>query len=171
MANISLSQAFRKISTVNKKYIDSRLVFDLKSYLEALTLVTGETYVYNITTTQIAELKAIFDICVKVIDLNGVTRLINNVNVSDGCIEINTINSDSTDNYITIGDIYLSLGISYFLTISFKSSIKISLNTTSGYVAYYHNFNQINVFPSYDASTGDLTMLNGTVSTVGEKFN
>ena len=153
MANISLSQAFRKISTVNKKYIDSRLVFDLKSYLEALTLVTGETYVYNITTTQIAELKAIFDICVKVIDLNGVTRLINNVNVSDGCIEINTINSDSTDNYITIGDIYLSL------------------NTTSGYVAYYHNFNQINVFPSYDASTGDLTMLNGTVSTVGEKFN
>lgn len=153
MANISLSQAFRKISTVNKKYIDSRLVFDLKSYLEALTLVTGENYVYNITTTQIAELKAIFDICVKVIDLNGVTRLINNVNVSDGCIEINTINSDSTDNYITIGDIYLSL------------------NTTSGYVAYYHNFNQINVFPSYDASTGDLTMLNGTVSTVGEKFN
>ena len=153
MANISLSQAFRKISTVNKKYIDSRLVFDLKSYLEALTLVTGETYVYNITTTQIAELKAIFDICVKVIDLNGVTRLINNVNVSDGCIEINTINSDSTDNYITIGDIYLSL------------------NTTSGYVAYYHNFNQINVFPSYDKSTGDLTMLNGTVSTVGEKFN
>ena len=153
MANISLSQAFRKISTVNKKYIDSRLVFDLKSYLEALTLVTGEKYVYNITTTQIAELKAIFDICVKVIDLNGVTRLINNVNVSDGCIEINTINSDSTDNYITIGDIYLSL------------------NTTSGYVAYYHNFNQINVFPSYDASTGDLTMLNGTVSTVGEKFN
>ena len=153
MANISLSQAFRKISTVNKKYIDSRLVFDLKSYLEALTLVTGETYVYNITTTQIAELKAIFDICVKVIDLNGVTRLINNVNVSDGCIEINTINSDSTDNYITIGDIYLSL------------------NTTSGYVAYYHNFNQINVFPSYDASTGNLTMLNGTVSTVGEKFN
>ena len=153
MANISLSQAFRKISTVNKKYIDSRLVFDLKSYLEALTLVTGETYVYNIKTTQIAELKAIFDICVKVIDLNGVTRLINNVNVSDGCIEINTINSDSTDNYITIGDIYLSL------------------NTTSGYVAYYHNFNQINVFPSYDASTGDLTMLNGTVSTVGEKFN
>lgn len=153
MANISLSQAFRKISTVNKKYIDSRLVFDLKSYLEALTLVTGETYVYNITTTKIAELKAIFDICVKVIDLNGVTRLINNVNVSDGCIEINTINSDSTDNYITIGDIYLSL------------------NTTSGYVAYYHNFNQINVFPSYDKSTGDLTMLNGTVSTVGEKFN
>lgn len=153
MANISLSQAFRKISTVNKKYIDSRLVFDLKSYLEALTLVTGETYVYNITTTQIAELKAIFDICVKVIDLNGVTRLINNVNVSDGCIEINTINSDSTDIYITIGDIYLSL------------------NTTSGYVAYYHNFNQINVFPSYDKSTGDLTMLNGTVSTVGEKFN
>ena len=153
MANISLSQAFRKISTVNKKYIDSRLVFDLKSSLEALTLVTGEKYVYNITTTQIAELKAIFDICVKVIDLNGVTRLINNVNVSDGCIEINTINSDSTDNYITIGDIYLSL------------------NTTSGYVAYYHNFNQINVFPSYDASTGDLTMLNGTVSTVGEKFN
>lgn len=152
MANISISQAFRKISTVNKKYIDSRLVFNLKSYLEALTLVTGETYVYNITTTQIAELKAIFDICVKVIDLNGVTRLINNVNVSDGCIEINTINSDSTDNYITIGDIYLSL------------------NTTSGYVAYYHNFNQINVFPSYDASTGDLTMLNGTVSTVGEKF-
>lgn len=152
MANISISQAFRKISTVNKKYIDSRLVFDLKSYLEALTLVTGETYVYNITTTQIAELKAIFDICVKVIDLNGVTRLINNVNASDGCIEINTINSDSTDNYITIGDIYLSL------------------NTTSGYVAYYHNFNQINVFPSYDASTGDLTMLNGTVSTVGEKF-
>lgn len=153
MANISLSQAFRKISTVNKKYIDSRLVFDLKSYLEALTLVTGETYVYNITTTQIAELKAIFDICVKVIDLNGVTRLINNVNVSDGCIEINTINSDSTDNYITIGDIYLSL------------------NTTSGYVAYYHNFNQINVFPSYDKSTGELTMLNGMVSTVGEKFN
>lgn len=152
MANISISQAFRKISTVNKKYIDSRLVFDLKSYLEALTLVTGETYVYNITTTQIAELKAIFDICVKVIDLNGVTRLINNVNASDGCIEINTINSDSTDNYITIGDIYLSL------------------NTTSGYVAYYHNFNQINVFPSYDESTGDLTMLNGTVSTVGEKF-
>ena len=153
MANISLTQAFRKIATVNKKYVDSRLVFDLKSYLEALTLVTGETYVYNITTTQIAELKAIFDICVKVIDLNGVTRLINNVNVSDGCIEINTINSDSTDSQITTGDIYLSL------------------NTTSGYIAYFHDYKVININASYDENTGDLTLLNSTETTVGEKFN
>lgn len=153
MANLSIIEALRKASQINKKYVDKNLVFDLKGYLEALSLVAGETYVYNITTTQLNELKGIFAICVKVIDLDGVTRLVNNVNISDSCIEINTINSDSTDKQITTGDIYLSL------------------NNTSGYIAYYHNFRLINMNTTFDENTGDLQLLSATESTVGEKFS
>lgn len=153
MANLSLIEALRKTSLINKKYIDKNLVFNLKAYLEALTLVDGETYVYNITTTQLNELKEIFSICVKIKDLNDATRLINNVNVTDACIELNTINSDSTDKQITTGDIYLSL------------------NNTSGYIAYYHNYRTINMNTTFNDTTGDLTLLGATETSVGEKFS
>ena len=153
MANLSIIEALRKTSLINKKYIDKNLVFNLKAYLEALTLVNGETYVYNITTTQLIELKEIFSICVKVKDLNNVTRLINNVNVTDTCIELNTINSDSTDKQITTGDIYLSL------------------NNTSGYIAYYHNYRTFNMNTTFDENTGDLALLGSVETTVGEKFS
>lgn len=41
MTNLSMIEALRKTSLVNKKYIDKNLVFNLKAYLEALTLVSG----------------------------------------------------------------------------------------------------------------------------------